>query len=243
MRSVTDDALIIGLMDYRENDRIVTFFTRDHGRLSGVARGAKRSVRRFGGALELFSRLALNFTPAEGLVRVNDVDPVTIYPNIRTTLEGIAHAGYACELVAAMSPERMANRRLFRLLTAYLEQLDCSPASRPDRHFFEINLLNILGYRPPLESCCRCGQPLGDDGGSWSGGQDGGIRCRRCAPGGARLGGEAIAGLLMSLATGRFGRIGLTPRALAEVGAYLDAFIAANLQRPLKSLAFLRLSP
>src|SRR5512138_1226919 len=129
MRSVSDDALIIGLMDYRESDKIVTFFTRDHGRISGVARGAKRSVKRFGGALELFSRLTLNFIPAEGLVAVHDVDPVTIYPHIRATLEGIAHAGYACELVAAMAPERMANQRLFRLLAAYLEQLDRYPAS------------------------------------------------------------------------------------------------------------------
>jgi len=243
MRNVTDEALIIGLMDYRENDRIVSFFTRDHGRISGVARGAKRSVKRFGGALELFSRLTLNFTPAEGLVTVHDVDPVTIYPNIRATLEGIAHAGYACELVAALAPEQMANQRLFRLLAAYLEHLDRCPASRPDRHFFEINLLNILGYRPPLESCCRCGDSLGDMGGDWRGGEDGGICCPRCGLGGARLGGEAIAGLLLSLTTGRFGQVIFPQRGLVEVGAYLEAFIADHLQRPLKSLAFLRLSP
>jgi DNA repair protein RecO (recombination protein O) len=243
MRRVTDEALIIGLMDYRENDRIVTFFTREHGRLSGVARGAKRSVKRFGGSLELFSRLQLGFTPAEGLVTVNEVDLVTIFPAIRTTLVGIAHAGYACELVGALSPERLANQRLFRLLTAYLEQLDRSPASCADRHFFEINLLNILGYRPPLEHCCRCGDTLGAAGGSWAGGEEGGISCRRCNRSGRPLGGGAIAGLLASLTTGRFGQVGFSPGELNEVEAYLDACIAANLQRPLKSRAFLRLSP
>ena len=46
MKSIADEALINGLMDYREHDRIVTCFTRDHGRLSGVARGARRSVKR-----------------------------------------------------------------------------------------------------------------------------------------------------------------------------------------------------
>lgn len=243
MKIVTDDALIIGLMDYRESDRIVTFFTREHGRVSGIARGARRSVKRFGGSLELFSRLSLNFTPADGLVAVHDVDPVTIYPNIRATLEGIAHAGYACELVAALAPERLANQRLFRLLAAYLEQLDSFPVSRSDRHFFEINLLNILGYRPPLESCCRCGDHLGEEGGSWSDGEDGGICCPRCGRGGARLGGEAVAGLLQSLATGRFGQVAFPQRALAEVERYLEASIGDHLQRPLKSLAFLRLSP
>jgi len=243
MRIVKDDALIIGLMDYRESDRIVTFFSRDHGRISGVARGARRSVKRFGGALELFSRLTLNFTPTDGLVTVHDADPVTIYPKIRATLEGIAHAGYACELVAAMAPERLANQRLYRLLAAYLDRLDSFPVNCSDRHFFEINLLNILGYRPPVESCCRCGDSLGDRGGSWSGGEDGGICCPRCNRGGARLGGEAIAGLARSLTTGRFGQVVFPQGALAEAEAYLEAFIAAHLQRPLKSLAFLRLSP
>ncbi|HZV81740.1 MAG TPA: DNA repair protein RecO [Geobacteraceae bacterium] len=243
MKSVTDEALIIGLMDYRESDKIVTFFTRDHGRLSGVARGAKRSVKRFGGTLELFSRLSLSFTPADGLVTVNDVDPITIFPSIRATLEGIAHAGYACELVAAMAPERQANQRLFRLLTAYLEQLDNAPPSPSDRHFFEINFLNIIGYRPPLESCCRCGNPLGPEGGSWSDGQEGGVSCLRCGRSGARLGGEVIAELLRSLTTGRFGQISFPSRELAEAEAYLEAFISANVQRPLKSRAFLRLSP
>jgi DNA repair protein RecO (recombination protein O) len=242
MRSVTDEAVIIGLMDYRENDRIVTLFTRDHGRLSGLARGAKRSVRRFGGALELFSRLTIRFAPADGLVTLDDVDLVTVFPTIRSTLEGIAHAGYACELVGALSPERQANQRLFRLLTAYLEHLDRFPVNRADRHFFEINLLNILGYRPPLESCCRCGGPL-EEGGRWGDPGDGGIHCVRCGRGGERLGGEAVAKLRQSLATGRFGQIGYSAAELAEVGRYLDAVIAANLPRPLKSLAFLRLSP
>lgn len=243
MRRVTDDGVIIGLMDYREHDRIVTFFTRDHGRIGGVARGARRSVKRFGGGLELFTRLTLNFTPADGLVTVHDVDPVTIYPGIRSTLEGIAHAGYACELVAALMPERMANQRLFRLLSAYLEQLNGSPASRSDRHFFEINLLNILGYRPPLETCCCCGDNLEREGGAWNSGADNGIYCHRCLRGGSRIGGDAIAGLVQSLATGRFGQICFPPKEQAEVEAYLDSCIAANLQRPLKSRAFLRLSP
>lgn len=243
MKSVTDEALIIGLMDYRESDRIVTFFTRDHGRLSGVARGAKRSVKRFGGSLELFSRLTLSFTPSDGLVTVNDVDPVTIYPTIRATLEGIAHAGYACELVAAMAPERLANQRLFRLLTAYLDHLDKAPADRSDRHFFEINFLNIIGYRPPLENCCCCDETLGPDGGIWSSGHEGGISCLRCGRSGTRLGGAAIANLLRALATSRFGRISFSPRELDETEAYLDGFICAHVQRPLKSRAFLRLSP
>lgn len=243
MKSVTDDAVVVGLMDYREADRIVTFFTRDHGRLSGIARGARRSVKRFGGALELFARLNVSFAPADGMVAISDVDIVSIFPTIRTTLAGIAQGGYACELVAAMAPERLVNQRLFRLLVTYLEHLDTGSFHGSDRHFFEMNLLNILGYRPPIENCRICGAPLLETGGVWSGGGDDGITCNACSRGGMRLGGDAIANMQQSLTTGRFGRIRFQQQELAEVEAYLQAFITSNLSRPLKSLAFMRLSP
>jgi len=243
MKSVNDEAVVIGLMDYRETDRIVSLFSREHGKISAIARGARKSVKRFGGALELFARLSISFVPGETLATIRDVDIRTIYPQIRATLAGIAHAGYAAELVAALAPERYCNQRVFRLLTAYLEHLDLAPAVPSDRHFFEINLLNILGYRPPLENCAGCGENLALHGGLWSEGAGHGLYCRSCATGGVRLGATAVSLLRRSLTTGRFGQIGFSLEALGEADQFLQAFIAAHTQRPLKSLAFLRLSP
>lgn len=243
MRTVTDEAVIIGLRDYRETDRIVTLYAREHGRFSGVARGARRSVKRFGGALELFARLTVDFVPGEGLAAIRDVDIESIFPQIRATLAGIAHAGYACELVAAMAPEGYANQRLFRLLTSYLEHLDKGEFHPSDRHFFEMNLLNILGYRPPLENCSVCGCSLGGAGGVWTEGGEAGLRCTGCGRSGLRLAGSAVTTLLQSLKTGRFGQVRLDPVDLAAAENFLAAFIAANLHHSLKSLAFLRLSP
>ena len=243
MKIIKDEAVVIGLMDYRETDRIVSFFSREHGKINGIARGARKSVKRFGGALELFARLSVQFLPGESLVTIREVDIRTIYPQIRATLAGIAHAGYAAELVAALAPERYGNRRVFRLLTAYLEHLDLTPATPSDRHFFEINLLNILGYRPPLESCARCGADLDPCGGFWSAGTGQGIHCQSCRTGGKRLSAATVALLRQSLTTGRFGQISFSREALSETDEFLHEFIAAHIQRPLKSLAFLRLSP
>jgi len=242
MRSISDEAIVIGLMDFRETDRIVSLFTKEHGRMSGLARGARRSVKRFGGSLELFARLSVNFAQGESLVSIRDVDAVTIYPGIRSSFEGIAHAGYACELVSLLAPERLANGRLFRLLTAYLDHLDNSPATASGRHFFEINLLNILGYRPPLDSCAGCGSELGLKGGFWSG-HEGGIYCRNCSGNGSFLGGSTVTLLLESMKCGRFGQITFADSNILEAGSFLEAFITSNIGRPLKSLAFLRLSP
>lgn len=243
MRSITDDAFIIGLMDYRETDRIVSLFTKEHGRINGIARGARKSVKRFGGSLELFARLSVHFTQSDSLVHIRDVDPRTIYPGIRTTLAGIAHAGYACELVSLLAPERQANGRLFRLLSAYFDHLDRAAATASDRHFFEINLLNILGYRPPLDGCAGCGSDLLQKGGIWSAGNVERIYCRCCSDRGQRLGGATISLLLESMKCGRFGQILFDGSSIPEAGAFLEAFIASNISRPLNSLAFLRLSP
>ena len=243
MKSLTDEAIVVGVMDYRETDRIVHLYTSEHGRISGLARGARKSVKRFGGIFELFARISVNFLPADNLVVIRSADAVTIYPGIRTALERIAYAGYAAELVSALTPEKYPNKRIFRLLCAYFEKLDNSPAAPSDRHFFEINLLNILGYRPPLDSCARCGGTFTAEGGCWSPGQGHGIYCRQCSANGSSLGGSSICLLLESMKTGRFGTVCFNPEEIAEVDKFLEAFIAANISRPLKSLAFLRLSP
>lgn len=242
MKSLTAEAVVIGLMDYREADRIVTLFTREHGKLSGIARGARKSRKRFGGALELFALLQVVYTPAEGLVTLKEADIVTIYPGIRGSFGAIAHAGYASELVAAFLPEGLANQRVYRLLNAFLLHLDAGGGSRADRYFFEMNLLNIVGIKPPLDTCCQCGAGLAATGG-WFAGEY--CRCERCAPdrSGKWLGASTIAALLGSLTVGRFGRVPFADKDMIEAELFLDDYISANLQRPLKSRAFLRLSP
>lgn len=243
MKQQTDEAIVLGVMDYRETDRIVQLFTREHGRMSGLARGARKSVKRFKGAFELFAHLTVDFLPAENLAAIGSAEPITIYPGIRTALSSIAHASYAIELVAVITPERLPNRRVFRLLAAYLQHLDALPADPSERHFFEINLLNILGYRPPLESCSRCGAALAYEGGCWSPGLRQGIVCARCSRGGFSLPGSSVALLLNSLKTGRFGSIRFDPAEISAVDRFMEAYIAMHISRPLKSLAFLRLSP
>lgn len=243
MRGLADEAIVVGLMDYRETDRIIHLFTKEHGRMSGLARGAKKSVKRFGGAFELFARLSLNFIPSENLANISAAEPLTIYPGIRKAIDNIAHASYACELVSALTPERLSNKRVYRLLSTYLEHLDAAPADPSDRHFFEINLLNVLGYRPPLDSCSGCGAAVAEEGGFWSPGQVHGIFCKRCCRGGFRIDGSSISLLLDSMKTGRFGRIRFNPEEIVEVDRFMEAFISANISRTLKSLAFLRLSP
>lgn len=142
---------MLRLTDFGEADRIVTFFTLEQGKLQGVARGAKRSKKRFAGALEAFAHLKLQLHLGNSLPTLSSADIVSIFPGIRSDLVKIGSAAYACELVERLTPDEEPAPRLFRLLYCYLERLDQDPPSASDRRFFAVNLLKILGYQPDLK--------------------------------------------------------------------------------------------
>lgn len=239
METSRSEAIVLASMDFRESDRIVTLFTLEHGKVRGVAKGAKRSTRRFGPALEPFARIRVEMVVREGLSSVRGADVVTLYPGIRGDLYAIGLAGYAVELADRYLPDGAPSPRLYRLLTAYLERLDVGETAASDRRFFEANFLNILGYRISLDQCASCGIDLTPEGSRRVGG-GGAVLCAGCGRHGITLGAEAAALLGRCLETGRFGTVHFSPPALREAGALLDSAIAVHLTRPLNSIAFLK---
>ncbi|MGD0586852.1 MAG: DNA repair protein RecO, partial [Oryzomonas sp.] len=141
------------------------------------------------------------------------------------------------EVVEAMTPEGHPLPRLYRLLAAYLDRLEKEPAAAEDRRFFEINLLNILGYRPSLESCSRCNALFGTAGALLQ--ESGEPVCRACAATGSPLHPSTLKALNACMATGTFGKVVFTPDLLAEGGVLLDRSIATHAGRRLNSLEFL----
>jgi DNA repair protein RecO (recombination protein O) len=208
MRKAQSEAIVLRLTDYGEADRIVSLFTLDQGRISGVARGAKRSRKRFAGALESFAHLRLQLQLGSGLPTLLSADILSIFPGVRADLAKIGCAAYACELVERLTPEAEPNPRLFRLLFCYLERLDQAPPSPSDRRFFAVNLLKILGYQPDLA---------------------------------VRGISVETAGLLArAMQTGRFGSVVFPDAALREADLLLNPAIDLHLDRPLRSLAFMK---
>ncbi|MDA8428852.1 MAG: DNA repair protein RecO [Geobacteraceae bacterium] len=238
MRSEKLQTFVLSSLDYGDSDRIVSLFSLEHGRIKAFARGARKSRKRFGPALEPFARIVIQAHIKEGLSSLQQADIISIYPAIRADLGRIAHALYACELVDVITPEGHPVPRLFRLLAAYLERLETTAAIEDDRRFFEINLLNILGYRPSLETCSRCDAPF-DVGGAVL--QDGGeALCRFCSAGGRPLAPAALTTLAACLKTGIFGQIHFPPEVLQQAGNLLNEAISAHSGRRLKSLEFLQ---
>ena len=243
MHTSSCETIVIGVTDYRESDKLLTLFTREHGKVRGLARGARRSARRFGGTLELFARLDVQIALRDGLSLLQEADVVTVYPGIRSDLYTICWAGYACELVEQLAPEKLPLPRLYRLLVAYLERLDLAPAIPADRRFYEINLLNILGYRPAIDHCSACGTDIPAGTAARVADAGGELVCSDCGRSGKRISAQAMLFLDRALQKGRFGAVTVSARDLEEVGYLLDAAIGTHLSRPLKSLAFLRELP
>jgi DNA repair protein RecO (recombination protein O) len=240
VRSIPVEAVVLKVMDYREADVIATLFTREQGKLRGIAPNARKSRKRFSGALDIFARLTLSIRVREGLSRLEEAAVISLSSHIREDMTKVAFASYACELTDALLPDGLPNPRYYRLLCALLERLDTAPPSPADRRFFEINALNILGYRPEMERCTVCDGPF-----------DGvtplsfhpsahALTCRDCAGAGSAITPGVPPLLRACLATGRFGSVGFSEDELADAGTILDNLVASHTGKELKSLHFMR---
>lgn len=240
MRSTPVEAIVLKVHDYREADIIATLFTRELGKIQGVAPHARKSRKRFGGALDFFSRLSLSVRFREGLSRIDEADIVSLFPRIREDITGVAYATYACELTDLFLPDGMPNHRHYRLLCAFLERLDTVPPACEDLRFFEINLLNILGYRPELGHCSVCSTPLDGRTSVTFHPSSHVITCTGCAGAGTAVAPTVPSLLLASLKTSRFGSIPFSPQELNDSGIILENLVISHAGREPKSLRFLR---
>lgn len=237
------DAIVLRHLDYGEADRVVTFLTPDQGVLKGFARGARKSRRRFGAALELFASVRLHWTAGRGggMASLREAELVDLRPGLRADLAPLALAGYGCELVEELLGEGPVHAEAFGLLRAFLDHLAAGGGGEAARLLFELRLLAASGYVPHLLHCAACGGALEEEAGFDPG--RGGPVCFPC--GGGRLPLRVAAGTLGSLARclqtppELFEGIRLGPRTLAEGSAVLGASLRPHLRRPLRSLAFL----
>ena len=158
-------ALVLRHVDYRDSDRIVTLFTRDHGRVSGLARGLRRSVKRFGGRLDLFTLVEVRFREGRGLHHLEAATLLDAHLGIRSDLLRISWAAYLSELAEKLFGEEQAHPGAFRVLAAAMKFLsDSEEVDEGALRAAELALLVEAGYRPELEACVVCRRPVREGG-------------------------------------------------------------------------------
>lgn len=159
----TSDALILRTYSLGESDRIVVFLTRERGKKRGVAKNARQSRRRFGGALEPMTSGRVTYRERErrDLVFLEDVAPV------RSPLSGVAgdalgYMGYFAELIDEWAPDNDPNETLYRLGVSMIEALASGVPVEPLARYFEFWLLRLQGvYEPPARASAGAAAFLG----------------------------------------------------------------------------------
>lgn len=174
-------AVVIGGFPLGESDRVVTFFSRDYGKLRGVARAARRPRSRFGGALELFTQGELVFfdTGRSDLVRIDHFDITRPFAGLREDLERLGRAAWVVECVGRLTAEQDRHVGLYGLLVRSLRALEETRVPARVAAAFAVRCLDALGHRPRLDACAGCGRRYAFPRAALG---VGGVLCQACAP-------------------------------------------------------------
>ncbi len=180
---LTTPAIVLRSWSYGESDKIVSFLTESHGKLTGIAKGAKRSRKRFANSLEPFSLVNLRFLDrSAGLVFIQGCELIQVFKRLTAHLDKLAQASYFTELADALSSERDENPALFTHVRNGLAFVDANDASEVATAYFELKLLNLSGYQPGLDHCRRCRAGWRGNAERWNFSfRDGGVLCPSCS--------------------------------------------------------------
>ena len=241
-------AIVLQVKDLGDSDKIVTLYTMEHGKIVLIAKGAKRSKKRFVNKLELFSLLAIHFSPSRhsSLMRLDQADLLNPFPKLRENYELYIAASLLCELVLHWTREHDSDEELFRLLAWALEGLSLAGVEiNRTIIFFHVKMLDILGYRPDLAGCLDC-RALGAGGVLYRFSPlRNGLVCSRCEPRATTntqpLSIQTIQLLrrVQDLEQGKLARLQFPPAATREAIALLKRYDSHLLQREVQSWGFL----
>jgi DNA repair protein RecO (recombination protein O) len=155
------EAIVLRSYPLREADLLVTFFTRVEGKVRGVARSAKKSKRRFGGALEplTYVRAFYDVRELQELARLDSCEVLESPMASEVSYARAVALGHIAELLDELLPDREANDAIFRLTLSVLHVLTGPDVWMPIT-YFELWLTRLVGFLPELTECTVCGRSL-----------------------------------------------------------------------------------
>jgi len=181
LRTYKVNAIVLRRANVGETDKILTLFSRERGKIPAIAKGARKPISRIAGAAELLTFGKFAMAVGRNLDVVTQVDVRDSFPDIRRDMRKIAHATYLLELADQLTQEHEANPDLFDLLLSALYVLQNGGNAEVLSRGFEIKAMDILGYRPQLDGCVRCGKAAIGQIINFSP-SAGGIICAACGP-------------------------------------------------------------
>lgn len=155
--------IVLRVIGHGESDKLVTLYTPDLGRITGIAKGAQKSKRRFVNKLEIFSHLQIFYRPprgTQGLFLISEAELIAAHLPLRTDIQRYAAAMYLCELIVRFTRDNDPDPRLYALFQWAISSLDYDKIPTRIVALAHLQLLEIVGYRPEITCCSRCRQHL-----------------------------------------------------------------------------------
>jgi DNA repair protein RecO (recombination protein O) len=183
MKTHISPAVIMRVKELGESDLLVTFFTAQKGRLKGVAKGARKSRKRFVNALDLFSLVNLEYAPRRqgNLLFLESGKLLNAYPGLRADFSALSKASYMIELTEILFPPGASEPDMFDLLNLSLDALSRGEKTHLIPLVFEFKAMSLGGYRINAGRCSKCGRPYRHEGIAVFVRERGGIACLKCA--------------------------------------------------------------
>jgi DNA repair protein RecO (recombination protein O) len=244
-RSFRVEAVVLRHSDWGEADRLLVIYTRQRGKLRAVVKGARKMRSRKAGHVEPFMHVSLQLALARGPFIVTDAETLEVYQPLREDLVRTGYAAYLVELIDRFSQEEEGgNPVIFRLLTDTLNRISLDPDPWLAVRYYEVRLLDSLGFRPQLVHCINCQAEIQPEDQFFSPGQ-GGILCPRCGKGLAGVWSVSVEALkylrhLQRSSHSVAARARPSPVIQKEMETLMQAYLTYLLERGLNTPGFIR---
>lgn len=181
-RSFRVEAIVLRHQDWGEADRLLSLYTPDMGKVRAIAKGVRKMRSRKAGHLEPFTRSSLLLARGRDMLIITQAETLDAYLPLRDNLLLTTLAAYVVELLDRFTYEEGENRALYRLLADTLGRLASGPNAELAVRFYEVRLLDLVGFRPQLFTCLSCGNEIQPQDQFFSA-ERGGVLCPDCGRG------------------------------------------------------------
>lgn len=245
-RTYQTEAVIIKKVKLGEADRILTLYTPDLGKIRAVARGIRRPKSKLAGHLELLTHSLVSFARGHNLDVIIGSQTINSFLALKNDLNLTSCALYVAELVEQFSADDLENGPLFRLLVETLQRLEKASETGNSElalHYFEVRLLDSVGFRPQLYECVSCHSQLASVINSFSP-VGGGMLCPDCQQSqplvyAVSVNAQKVLRLLQTSDYATASRLRISRELSAEIERLLRMYIKYLLEREVKSTAWL----
>ena len=243
IRTIRTETIVLRHHIFGEADRILTLLTPDKGKLRAIAKGVRKPASRKTGHLDLFMRSDVLLTIGRNLYVITQAQTIDAYRELREDLIRSTYASCCVELLDRFTPDEEANEVLYKLLAEMLSYVSFSDNLSLLLRYYELKLLDTVGFRPELEFCLNNKEPIKAED-QYFDAIAGGVLCPKCGvnkKNSRKISVDALK-IMRFLQRSDFEKVKnlyLRPKIATELENIHLNYLTVQLERQLKSVSFL----